>query len=179
MEGLSSVTNYFAAKSSNAFNALQKMEEVDKYFKEEFLQGAEYGKEIKVFYVSNNKALEAANAIGIRDGKGPEGAGNVIKNGSYDDLPDNAQKAYNGYEKNGWKGNFSGQTQGTAAGSKYNNFDSKLPTTNSAGNPITYKEFDVNNYIPGATRDAQRFLTGSDGSIYYTSDHYSTFIKIK
>jgi len=51
------------------------MEEVDKYFKEEFLQGAEYGKEIKEFYVSNNKALEAVNAIGIRDGKGPEGAG--------------------------------------------------------------------------------------------------------
>ncbi|WP_250228388.1 polymorphic toxin type 50 domain-containing protein [Anaeropeptidivorans aminofermentans] len=75
MEGLSSVTNYFAAKSSNAFNALQKMEEVDKYFKEEFLQGAQYSKEIKEFYVSNNKALEGANAIGIRDGKGPEGTG--------------------------------------------------------------------------------------------------------
>ena len=77
VEGLSSVTNYFAAKSSNAFNALQKMEEVDKYFKEEFLQGAQYSKEIKEFYVSNNKALEAANAIGIRDGKGTEGAGKL------------------------------------------------------------------------------------------------------
>jgi len=77
VEGLSSVTNYFAAKSSNAFNALQKMEEVDKYFKEEFLQGAEYGKEIKEFYVSNNKALETANAIGIRDGKGTEGTGSI------------------------------------------------------------------------------------------------------
>jgi len=53
------------------------MEEVDKYFKEEFLQGAEYGKEIKEFYVSNNKTLETANEIGIRDGKGTEGAGKV------------------------------------------------------------------------------------------------------
>ncbi|WP_250228387.1 hypothetical protein [Anaeropeptidivorans aminofermentans] len=51
------------------------MEEVDKYFKEEFLQGAEYGKEIKEFYVSNNKALETANAIGIRDGKGTRARG--------------------------------------------------------------------------------------------------------
>ena len=75
VEGLSSVTNYFAAKSSNAFNALQKMEEVDKYFKEEFLQGAQYSKEIKEFYVSNNKALETANAIGIRDGKGTRARG--------------------------------------------------------------------------------------------------------
>ena len=51
------------------------MEEVDKYFKEEFLQGAQYGKEIKAFYISNNKALEAANAIGIRDGKGTRARG--------------------------------------------------------------------------------------------------------
>jgi len=58
------------------------MEEVDKYFKEEFLQGAEYGKEIKEFYVSNNKALEGANTIGIRDGKGPEGSGKGVQSDS-------------------------------------------------------------------------------------------------
>ena len=34
------------------------------------------------------------------------------------------------------------------------------------------KEFDVNNRIPGMDRDAERFVVGSDGSIYYTDSHY-------
>ena len=80
------------------------MEEVDKYFKEEFLQGAQYSKEIKEFYVSNNKALEAANAIGIRDGKGPEGSRKVK---SIDDIIAGAKDTTNNagvarnYEKTG------------------------------------------------------------------------------
>jgi filamentous hemagglutinin len=107
------------------------------------------------------------------------GAESKIKSGSFDELPVNAKNAYKGYEENGWQGNYSGQAPGTAAGGKYNNFDSKLPTTDSTGNLITYKEFDVNNYVQGAERDAERFLTGSDGSMYYTNDHYGTFTKIK
>lgn len=47
------------------------------------------------------------------------------------------------------------------------------------GTPITYREHDVNNKNPGSARDAQRFVTGSDGSVYYTDDHYSTFTKLK
>jgi guanyl-specific ribonuclease Sa len=86
---------------------------------------------------------------------------------------------YKKYEENGWNGSVSGQTLGTAAGSKYANRDGKLPTTDSSGNPITYKEFDVNNKFPNQSRDAQRFVKGSDGSVYYTDDHYTTFIKIK
>lgn len=31
----------------------------------------------------------------------------------------------------------------------------------------------------GMRRDSERFLVGSDGSIYYTPDHYDTFIKIQ
>jgi guanyl-specific ribonuclease Sa len=86
---------------------------------------------------------------------------------------------YNKYNENGWKGSVPGQTPGTAAGSKYLNKDGKLPTVDSAGNPITYKEFDVNNKLPNQSRDAERFVVGSDGSVYYTDDHYATFTKIK
>jgi guanyl-specific ribonuclease Sa len=53
-----------------------------------------------------------------------------------------------------------------------------LQEVNAEGNAITYREFDVNNKLPDATRDAQRFLKGSDGSTYYTDDHYKTFTKI-
>lgn len=108
----------------------------------------------------------------------PEGAGNAIKEGSLDSLPDNAQNMYNKYDKSGWKGSVSGQTPGTAAGSKYLNKDGLLPKVDADGNAITYKEFDVNNKLPDSTRDAQRFVKGSDGSVYYTDDHYKTFTKI-
>jgi len=53
-----------------------------------------------------------------------------------------------------------------------------LPRTDAEGNPIAYKEWDVN--PPGSGgRDAERIVTGSDGSAYYTGDHYKTFKKIR
>jgi len=101
--------------------------------------------------------------------------------GSYNninDLPSNVQNAYNKYDDNGWIGNVSGQTPGTGAGGVWDNDYAQLPTTDSTGSSITYKEFDVNNKISGSGRDGERFVVGSDGSIYYTSDHYETFTKI-
>lgn len=101
-----------------------------------------------------------------------ENAKTDIPEKNLSDLPQNAQEAYKNYDNAGWKGNTPGQTQGTAAGGKYQNRDGKLPTTYSQGNPITYKEWDVNNKQPGATRDGERFVTGLDGSVYYTDSHY-------
>ena len=107
------------------------------------------------------------------------GTGTNVQTGQFDDLPANAKDAYKGYEQNGWKGNYSGQTPGTKAGGAWDNAYGDLPTNTSSGAPITYKEFDVNNKILGAGRDAERFLYGSDGSIYYTPNHYTTLIKIQ
>ncbi|WP_051650609.1 ribonuclease domain-containing protein [Lachnoclostridium phytofermentans] len=100
------------------------------------------------------------------------GKGNSEHEKDLGKLPQNAQDAYGKYDKSGWKGNVPGQTEGTAAGAKYQNRDGKLPTTDSNGNSITYKEWDVNNKQPGALRDGERFVTGSDGSVYYTDSHY-------
>ena len=44
---------------------------------------------------------------------------------------------------------------------------------------ITYREWDVNPKPATGRRDAERIVTGSDGSAYYTSDHYQTFRKIR
>ena len=45
---------------------------------------------------------------------------------------------------------------------------------------IQYKEFDINKADPVTNfRDDKRFVKGSDGSIYYTDDHYMTFKRIK
>jgi hypothetical protein len=89
-----------------------------------------------------------------------------------DELPENVQSTYSKYEDNGWQGNVKGQTEGTGANGKWTNNDLELPTRDSDGNPITYKEFDVNSKIDGQSRDGERFLHGSDGSVYYTDSHY-------
>ena len=108
--------------------------------------------------------------------------------GTLDDIPDNARTSYSRYEASGWRGNFSGQTPGTNAGRRFINKFSELPTTDPSGNPITYREFDVNNRVQGTQRDSERFVVGSDGSVYYTDSHYGErsspnglppFIKLK
>jgi len=48
-----------------------------------------------------------------------------------------------------------------------------------SGNPITYKEYDVNPSQKGVDRGTQRLVIGSDGKAYYTIDHYKTFIPVE
>lgn len=54
-----------------------------------------------------------------------------------------------------------------------------LPKTDSNGNPITYKEWDVNPKIKGQDRGLERLVTGSDGSAWKTTDHYKTFTQME
>jgi RHS repeat-associated protein len=54
-----------------------------------------------------------------------------------------------------------------------------LPSKDSSGNSITYMEHDVNPQREGFTRDAERLVLGSNGSAYYTRDHYTTFITLR
>jgi guanyl-specific ribonuclease Sa len=53
-----------------------------------------------------------------------------------------------------------------------------LPREDATGRPITYREWDVNPYT-GANRGSERLVTGSDGSAWYTDDHYDTFVRIR
>ena len=57
--------------------------------------------------------------------------------------------------------------------------EGRLPTLDEEGNQIRYREWDVNAYQPGVNRGAGRLVTGSNGSAYYTDDHYTTFIRIR
>jgi hypothetical protein len=43
--------------------------------------------------------------------------------------------------------------------------------------PILRAEWDVNQYVKGVNRGAERIVLGSDGGRYYTSNHYQTFTK--
>ena len=57
--------------------------------------------------------------------------------------------------------------------------EESLPKRDAHDRPITYQEWDVNPKVAGVNRGAERLVTGSDGSAYYTSDHYRTFTKLR
>jgi guanyl-specific ribonuclease Sa len=61
-------------------------------------------------------------------------------------------------------------------GTFYNN-EGLLPSEES-GQAITYREYDVNPYEKGVNRGPERIVVGSNGSAYYTSDHYQSFVPI-
>jgi len=60
---------------------------------------------------------------------------------------------------------------GHKGGSIFRNRDGALPATPG----VTYREWDVNANTLGVDRDAERIVTGSNGSAYWTRDHYVSF----
>jgi dienelactone hydrolase len=69
--------------------------------------------------------------------------------------------------------------KGYEGGRTFLNIEKHLPKKDDKGKSITYQEWDVNPHTPGVNRGAERLITGSDGSAYYTDDHYKTFKKIR
>lgn len=108
------------------------------------------------FVVATGVAAEAgAGAARIPFGPGSEKAWNVLDRVTSKGAP-----------LPGYKG-----------GSVFKNAKGRLPGTDGAGNPLTYREWDVNPYVKGVDRGAERLVTGSDGSAYYTGDHYGSFLQ--
>jgi ribonuclease T1 len=67
---------------------------------------------------------------------------------------------------------------GYVGGRQFQNREKRLPQKDDSGKPIRYQEWDVNPKIKGKNRGAERLVTGSDGSAWYTKDHYKTFKRI-
>lgn len=67
---------------------------------------------------------------------------------------------------------------GYEGGRNFGNFEGRLPASGN-GARIRYREWDVNPLRPGVNRGPERLITGSDGSAYFTDDHYATFKKIR
>ena len=95
-----------------------------------------------------------------------------------DSMPKHVQESFSNYDSNNWESK-SDKTKGTHDNSKFQNRDGDLPEEDGDGNKIEYREHDVNNKKDGHGRDAERFVSGSDGSVYYTDDHYESFIQLK
>ena len=68
---------------------------------------------------------------------------------------------------------------GHEGGRTFHNEEKRLPQKDKKGNAISYQEWDVNPKVQGVNRGAERLVTGSDGSAYYTNDHYRTFTKLR
>lgn len=68
---------------------------------------------------------------------------------------------------------------GAQGGRVFHNKEMKLPSETNAGKPINYKEWDLCPKPAGApNRGTERIVTGDDGRVYFTKDHYKSFIDI-
>jgi ribonuclease T1 len=65
--------------------------------------------------------------------------------------------------------------EGYVGGRMFQNREGILPR----GSSLRYQEWDVHPNSPGENRGSERLLTCSDGSAYYTDDHYQSFVKLK
>lgn len=68
---------------------------------------------------------------------------------------------------------------GTKGGITFRNSEGRLPAVGAGGGRVVYQEWDVNPKKNGQGRDAERIVTGNDGSAWYTLDHYDTFTRIR
>jgi len=73
----------------------------------------------------------------------------------------------------------SANAPGTKGGITFRNSEGRLPAVGAGGGRVVYQEWDVNAKKDGQGRDAERIVTGNDGSAWYTLDHYDTFVRIR
>ena len=69
--------------------------------------------------------------------------------------------------------------EGYVGGRNFQNRERHLDIKDALGKKIKYQEWDVNPKKQGKNRGTERIITGSDGSAWYTNDHYQTFVEIK
>ncbi len=67
---------------------------------------------------------------------------------------------------------------GYVGGREFLNREKHLRPKEEGGKRIRYSEWDVHPKVQGQNRGAERLVTGSDHSAWYTADHYKSFIKI-
>jgi len=68
---------------------------------------------------------------------------------------------------------------GHVGGRVFGNYEGELPRYDARRRRIEYREWDVHPKAEGRNRGAERLVTGSDGRVWYTADHYRTFIEVK
>ncbi|MCF8603153.1 ribonuclease N1 [Gordonia sp. HY442] len=93
------------------------------------------------------------------------------------DVPARVQQTLGYIDAGDWPD--AANAPGTHGGDTFRNSEGRLPKKTSNGKKISYQEWDVNPKQSGRGRDAERIVTGSNGSAYYTLDHYESFTAIR
>jgi len=117
-------------------------------------------KEAKASYISVCSFDDPPGGAGSTSG----GTGNNVPSKANDVV--NHVNSHNGSPPQGYKGGRTFNNQPVNGGQK-------LP------GGVTYREYDVNPFVQGQNRGAERVVIGSDGSAWYTNDHYHTFTQMK
>ncbi|WP_024800385.1 ribonuclease domain-containing protein [Nocardia sp. BMG51109] len=125
---------------------------------------------------ASGSSAVAASGVGKGDASGPPAAA-ASGSGSAPAVPDRAHRTLAEIDAGRWPG--SAGAPGTKGGGRYKNQDEKLSRTDPSGKAITYKEWDVNPKKRDRARDRERIVTGSDGSVHYTDDHYENFTRMR
>lgn len=130
-------------------------------------------------YIPKKARRYVSKRLTIRDKKDKQNKkteSKPIKEVKLNTLPKDTQEAYHNYKAHKWQGMYKGQGKRATkkneirAGGTFYNRDSILPQKPDG----TYKKFDVGN-----GRDSPRFVRDTQtGDVYYTPDHYKTFVKI-
>lgn len=92
-------------------------------------------------------------------------------------APDKAWSVLNRVDSKGAP--FSGYKGGSLFANDGRAGGAVLPRSTSGGQPISYREWDLDPNVKGVSRSAERLVTGSDGTAYYTADHYVSFTQIR
>ncbi|MFC2542409.1 MAG: hemagglutinin repeat-containing protein, partial [Leptotrichia hofstadii] len=95
---------------------------------------------------------------------------------NYKNLTEHEKEVFQNYERTGWRGQYSGGPSNAGKIFKNDGRDGGEILPKKLG--LEYREYDINIKV-GPTRDDYRFVRGSDGSVYYTNNHYRTFIRVK
>jgi guanyl-specific ribonuclease Sa len=77
-------------------------------------------------------------------------------------------RSRNGAAPPGYRGNKKFENDGRAG-------SARLPSSDSSGQPITYRRYDIHPARAGVGRGEERIVVGSDGRAWYTRDHYRSF----
>ncbi|WP_306590740.1 ribonuclease domain-containing protein [Geothrix sp. 21YS21S-4] len=68
---------------------------------------------------------------------------------------------------------------GFVGGRVFGNYEGALPRYDARRKRIDYREWDIHPRAEGRARGAERLITGSDGRVWFTADHYRTFVEVK
>lgn len=149
---------------------------------EQAVSGGDYKSVLVMDQYGNTYSVMVPQAV-IEGGiSGELGAGVAIlgmtggKGGSKDKVPQKAKDALDKIDKNPeeYLEDYYG---GIEFKNKPNTKAGETPIPND--NTATYTEYDINPYKYGKSRGTERVVTGSDGSAWYTPDHYKTWQQIR